>query len=321
MTGRLKDDAPPGGWPEIGSVLSKLQGPTNPVIPPYVNLTPKMKGPFNFGHPSFLGVPHTPFRPDGDIRKDMVLQDISIEQLADRKMLLKSFDQFRRDTDLSGSMRGMDAFNEQAFDVLTASRLLEALDLEKEDRRTRERYGEGTPQHQGDAAPRLMGQFLLARRLVEAGVRCVTVSFSFWDWHSVNFKRARTNLPPFDQGISALVEDLHERGLDKDVTVIAWGEFGRTPHINPALGRDHWPLCWSLAIGGGGIKTGQVVGQSDEQGAYILDRPVSIGDVFATVYKALGIDWHKEYMTPVGRPIKIANSFDDLTGKPLAELI
>ena len=187
MTGRLKDDAPPGGWPEIGSVLSKLQGPTNPVIPPYVNLTPKMKGPFNFGHPSFLGVPHTPFRPDGDIRKDMVLQDISIEQLADRKMLLKSFDQFRRDTDLSGSMRGMDAFNEQAFDVLTSSRLLEALDIQKEDPRTRERYGEGTPKHQADAAPRLMSQFLLARRLVEAGVRCVTVSFSFWDWHSVNF--------------------------------------------------------------------------------------------------------------------------------------
>ena len=149
-------------------------------------------------------------------------------------------------------------FNQQAFDVLTSSRLLEALDLEKEDPRIRERYGEGTPQHQGDAAPRLMGQFLLARRLVEAGVRCVTVSFSFWDWHGGNFKRGRDNLPPFDQGVSALVEDLHQRGLDKDVTVIAWGEFGRTPKINKDGGRDHWPRVSSALMAGGGMRTGHV---------------------------------------------------------------
>ena len=294
MTGRLKDDAPPGGWPEIGSVLSKLQGPTNPVIPPYVNLTPKMRHiPYNFGHPSFLGVAHTPFKPAGDIRKDMVLQDISIEQLADRRMLLKSFDQFRRDTDLSGSMRGMDAFNEQAFDVLTSSRLLEALDIQKEDPRTRERYGEGTPKHQADAAPRLMSQFLLARRLVEAGVRCVTVSFSFWDWHSVNFKRARTNLPPFDQGISALVEDLHERGLDKDVTVIAWGEFGRTPKINSAGGRDHWPRVSSALLAGGGMRTGQAIGTTNRLGEEPKERPIHFQEVFATLYHNLGINTQK----------------------------
>lgn len=298
MTGRLKDNPPPGGWPEIGSVISKLEGPTHPAVPPYVNLTPPMRHPpYNFGHPSFLGAGHTPFRPAGESINDMMLQDISLERLRDRRALLKSFDRFRRDADQSRLMEGLDAFNEQAFDVLTSSRLLEALDLEKEDPRIRERYGEGTPQHQGDAAPRLMGQFLLARRLVEAGVRCVTVSFSFWDFHGANFKRARENLPPFDQGVSALVEDLHQRGLDKDVTVIAWGEFGRTPKINKGGGRDHWPQVSCALLAGGGMRTGQAIGITNRLGEEPKERPVHFQEVFATLYHNLGINANKTQLT------------------------
>ena len=318
MTGRLMDDPPAGGWPEIGSVISRLEGSTHPAVPPYVNLTPKMRHkPYNFGHPSFLGVAHTPFRPDGDTRKDMTLQGISLERLSDRRALLQSFDRFRRDTDQSGKMKGLDAFNQQAFDVLTSSRLLEALDLEKEDPRIRERYGEGTPQHQGDAAPRLMGQFLLARRLVEAGVRCVTVSFSFWDWHGGNFKRGRDNLPPFDQGVSALVEDLHQRGLDKDVTVIAWGEFGRTPKINKDGGRDHWPRVSSALMAGGGMRTGQAIGTTNRLGEEPKERPIHFQEVFATLYHNLGIDAATTQITDLNdRPHYLVDGY-----RPLPEVI
>jgi uncharacterized protein (DUF1501 family) len=117
------------------------------------------------------------------------------------------------------------------------------------------------------------------------------------------------------------VEDLEERGLLESTLVIAMGEFGRTPIINPNLGRDHWPNCWSLALAGAGIKTGQVVGASDERGANVTERVVTMGDLYATIYKTLGIDWKKEYMSPIGRPVKIANSLDDKTGAPVKELL
>ena len=138
-------------------------------------------------------------------------------------------------------MKGMDAFSQQAFGILTSSRLAEAMDINQEHPRVRERYGKGLPKNVSDGGPRLMEQFLMARRLVEAGVRCVTLAFSRWDWHGRNFRRGRQDMPMLDQGVSALVEDLHQRGLDKDVTVIVWGEFGRTPRINKGAGRDHWP--------------------------------------------------------------------------------
>ncbi|MSO21764.1 MAG: DUF1501 domain-containing protein [Acidobacteria bacterium] len=315
MTGRLKDNPPPGGWPEIGSVLSKMYGPAHAAVPPYVNLSPPMRHPpYNFGQASFLGVAHTPFRPEGDTREDMTLNGISLDRLADRRALLTSFDRFRRDADQKGSMAGLDAFNEQAFDVLTSSRLLEALDLQKEDRRIRERYGEGTPQHQGDAAPRLMGQFLLARRLVEAGVRCVTVSFSFWDWHGKNFDRGKDNLPPFDQGVSALVEDLHERGLDKDVTVIAWGEFGRTPKINKDGGRDHWPRVSCALLAGGGMRTGQAIGSTNRLGEEPKERPVHFQEVFATLYHNLGLNANQTQLTDLAdRPHYLVDGHQPLT--------
>ncbi|MFT4549858.1 MAG: hypothetical protein ACI8XO_002714 [Verrucomicrobiales bacterium] len=291
LTGRLSDNPPVGGWPEIGSVVAKLQGGSGGIIPPYVNLSPKMQhSPYNFGHPSFLGVGQTPFMPQGDIKADMTLNNITLDRLDDRKTLLASFDQFRRDADASGTMEGLDAFEQDAFGILTSSRLLEALDVSKEDPRVRERYGKGTEKVQGDAAPRLNEQFLLARRLVEAGARVVTVSYSFWDWHGDNFKRAKENLPDFDQGISALIEDLHQRGMDKDVTVIAWGEFGRTPRINNKGGRDHWPNVAGALMAGGGMQTGQAIGSTDRQGGEADERPVHFQEVFATLYHNLGID-------------------------------
>ena len=291
MTGRLRDNPPPGGWPEIGSVLSRLQGPIDPAVPAYVNLSPTMKHrPYNSGKPGFLGVGYAPFQPQGKVKDDMVLNGISLDRLEDRRSLLRSFDRFRREVDSSGLMDGLDAFNQQAFGVLTSSKLLEAMDLEKEDPRTRERYGKGTSKIQGDAAPRLNQQFLLARRLVEAGARFVTASYSFWAWHGRNFSRAKQNFPDLDQGVTALVEDLHQRGLDQDVTVIVWGEFGRTPRINKDAGRDHWPKVSCGLMACGGMRTGQVIGETDRFGEEPSERPVHFQEVFATLYNRMGID-------------------------------
>ena len=189
------------------------------------------------------------------------------------------------------------------FGILTSSRLAKALDLSKEDPKVRERYGTGTRKHQGDGAPRINQQFLLARRLVEAGVRCVTLSYSFWDWHGDNFKNARRNLPDFDRAMTALVTDLYERGLDRDVTVIAWGEFGRTPRINKKAGRDHWPLVSCALMSGGGLRTGQVIGSTTRDGGEAKDRPVHFQEVFASLYRAAGIDVETAQVVDLsGRP-------------------
>ena len=319
MTGRHNDTQPPGGWPEIGSVVSRLQGSASVSAPAYANLSPPMKHrPYNFGHSSFLGVGHTPFSPLGDIRHDMVLNGISADRLQDRRGLLERFDTFRRDVDARGSLEGVDAFRERAFDMLTSSRLVDALDLEKEDPAVRERYGKGTDKVQGDAAPRMNEQFLLARRLVEAGVRVVTVSYSFWDWHGANFRRAKENLPDFDQGITALVEDLHQRGMADDVTVLAWGEFGRTPTINKEGGRDHWPNVACALLAGGGMKCGQVIGATDRLGGEASERPVHYQEIIATLYHNLGIDTSGTTLPDLsGRPQFLV----DDNRRPIPELV
>jgi Protein of unknown function (DUF1501) len=304
MTGRLNERHPPGGWPEFGSVISKLQGASNPTLPAYVNLSPRMQHtPYNFGRPSFVGIGHTPFMPAGDIRNDMVLQGITSDRLSDRRSLLASVDSFRRTVDTSGAMEGLDAFQERAFRILTSDDLLTALDLSKESDQVRERYGKGTDKVQGDAAPRLNEQFLLARRLVEAGVRVVTLSYSFWDWHGNNFKIAKENLPDFDQALSALIEDLDQRGLLQDTTVIAWGEFGRTPRINKDAGRDHWPNVSCALLAGGGMRTGQVIGSTDRLGGEAASRPVTFQEVISTLYHNLGIN-------------ATTTTLPDLTGRP-----
>ncbi len=318
MTGRDHRRQPPGGWPELGSVVAKVQGSTSEAVPPYVGLSPRMQHtPYNSGYPGFLGSAYTPFQPNGDGKDDMLLQGISLERLDDRKGLVRALDQFNRGADSSGMMDGMDAFQQQAFGVLTSSRLADALDLEQEPQSLRDRYGYGTEKHQGDGAPRLMQQFLAARRLVEAGVRCVTISFSFWDYHGSNFKLARENLPQLDQGVTALVEDLHQRGLDKDVTVIVWGEFGRTPKINTNAGRDHWPNVSCALMAGGGLRTGQVIGATDRQAAEAVDRPVRFEEVHATLYNRLGINPQETTVRDLsGRPQYISEHYP-----PLAELV
>ena len=307
LTGRKANGPqPPGGWPSLGAVLSKLDGQVTPGVPSFLGLSPKC-GHDQWGDPGasgFLGPSHAPFSPfRGGGKEDMVLKDISIERLADRKGLLQSFDSFRRDIDGSGAMKGMDTFTEQAFGVLTSSRLAEAFDLSKEDPKIVERYGKGTEKLTADGPWKRLDQFLMARRLVEAGARCVTLGFSRWDWHGGNFKRARQDFPLLDQGITALVQDLHERGMEKDVSVVVWGEFGRTPKINDKAGRDHWPKVSTALLAGGGMHHGQVIGSTTRDGGEAHDRPVEFPEVFSTLYHCLGIDARR-------------TTVDDLSGRP-----
>lgn len=315
-TGRAKRNEPTGGWPSIGSTVAKVQGPTSPGVPPFIGLAPDAGHPpyGSPGLPGFLGVGHAAFRPSGPASKDMVLEAISGDRLSDRKSLLETFDQFRRDADASGTLDGLDAINEQAFSILTSSKLADALDISQEDAKTRERYGKGDPKRYGDGAPRNLEHFLMARRLVEAGARVVTLNFGRWDFHSNNFGGLKdTHLPLFDQGLSALIEDLHNRGLDKEVAVVAWGEFGRTPRINKNAGRDHWPQVGGGLIAGGGFRTGHAVGATDRLGAAIADRPVHFGEVHASLYHFLGIDPRRTTVNDLaGRPRYLVDDYEPL---------
>ncbi len=316
-TGRAPQ--PQGGWPCYGSTIAKLEGAAHPSMPPFVGLAPPMghKPWSDNGQPGFLGPAFAPFRPEGDGREDMVLNGVSLDRLTNRRSLLTSFDRFRREADASGLVRGLDEFQSQAFGVLTSSRLADAMDLDREDPRLRDRYGRGSAKKMADGGPRLLDQFLLARRLVEAGVRCVSLAFSRWDWHGGNFNRARQDFPMLDQGVSALVEDLHQRGLDKDVSVCVWGEFGRTPKINKSAGRDHWPRVSCALLACGGMRTGQVIGATDRLGGEAVDRPVHFQEVLATLYKNVGIDVNTTTITDLsGRPQYLV----DDNRQPLPEL-
>jgi hypothetical protein len=293
--------------PSLGAVLSKLQGPVDRAIPPFVGLTTATRhAPYsNPGLPGFLGAAHAPFQPDGEGMANMRLNGVTLDQLRNRQSLVASLDHFRRRAEFDTTMFGMDTYTRKAFDVLTSSRLVEALDLEREDSALRDRYGRGSssPAFGEDAGPHWMDQFLMARRLVEAGVRCVTLSFGSWDRHGGNFERLPEQLGKLDMGVTALVEDLHARGLDQDVSVVAWGEFGRTPRINAGGGRDHWPQTSCALLAGGGMRMGQVIGSTNRLGEVPLDRPVHYQDVFATLYRQLGIDvGNVTIRDPSGRP-------------------
>ncbi|HWB00669.1 MAG TPA: DUF1501 domain-containing protein [Pirellulales bacterium] len=295
-----------GGRPSLGSVLSRLCGPVEPSVPPFVRLTAPtghMQW-SNTGTPGFLGPAHAAFRPDGEAMSNMRLNGMSLDRLSDRRHLLASFDALRHEMDQSGTMRAKDAFDAAAFDILTSSKLVDALDLSKEDPRVRARYGDGKPfRFQYDGAPTENEHLLLARRLVEAGVRCVTLSYGRWDSHENNFDLIRDHGGKLDQCLSALVEDLEERGMLDDVTVIAWGEFGRTPRVNSKGGRDHWPAVSSAILAGGRMRTGQAIGSTNRLGEVPNDRPVHFHEVFATLYHNLGIDPATTTLVdPSGRP-------------------
>ncbi|MCA9078292.1 MAG: DUF1501 domain-containing protein [Planctomycetaceae bacterium] len=280
--------------PSLGSAVSKLHGPVDPAVPPFVGLTIKTRhDPYcNPGMSGFLGQAHAPFQPEGEGMDDMRLKNVTLDQLRDRQALLNSFDRFRRHVDKLEPYREVDVLSRKAFDVLTSSRIVDALNLDNEEPAVRDRYGRGSadPAFGEDAGPHWMDQFLMARRLVEAGVRCVTLSFGSWDRHGGNFERLPVQLAKFDQGITALVEDLHQRGLDQDVSVVAWGEFGRTPRINAGGGRDHWPQVSCGLLAGGGMRMGQVIGSTNRLGEVPQDRPVHYQEVFATLYHRLGIN-------------------------------
>ena len=180
-----------------------------------------------------------------------------------------------------------------------------------------ESYGKGDPRNRDDGGPKLMEHFLMARRLVEAGARCVTLAFSRWDHHGDNFGALRQDLPLLDQGVSALIDDIHNRGLEKDISVVVWGEFGRTPTINKDGGSDHWPRVSCALLAGGGMKTGQVIGATDRLGGEAIDRPVQFGEVFATLYHNLGIDVTSTTLTDLsGRPQYLVERY-----QPMKELV
>ena len=322
---------PQGGWPQLGSVVARLQGPVNPAIPPYMSLCYTCThGPYNEPGPGFVGPACSPFRPMGPSRDDMVLQGITMDRLADRRTLLRSFDGIRREIDATGSLDGMDHFTRQALDLLTSSRLADALDISREDARTVARYGTGDPRvhMDGNGAPRVPQSLLMARRLVEAGARVVTLNYSKWDWHGGRnaegradnsiFLREAEDFPVFDQCVSALVEDLHTRGLDRDCMVVIMGEFGRTPRISAQVGRDHWPQVNCALLACGGIRTGQVIGATDRIAGEAVRRPVTFGELFATLYYHLGIDVsHATLPDLTGRPQYLVEDH----AQPLRELI
>jgi hypothetical protein len=301
-----RDMMPIGGRPAIGAVLAKVQGPVDPSVPTNVGLAaPTKHAPWSdSGRTGFLGPAYAPFKPDGPGMANMKLNGISTDQLADRRRLLSSFDCLRRDVDASGSINGLDAAQQQALGVLTSSKLLDALDISQEPEKVRQRYGDGKPYNfQFDGAPTVNDQLLMARRLVEAGVRCVTLSYGRWDSHGKNFDLVRDHGGKLDQCLSALIEDLDVRGMLNDVTVIVWGEFGRTPKINNGAGRDHWPQVSCALLAGGGMKTGQVIGATNRLGEYATQRPVHFGEIFATLYHNLGVNPETTTINdPTGRP-------------------
>ncbi len=305
LTGYTMDLARREGRPNVCSVIGRVLGPIVPTVPAFVDLFPTMQHrPYNIPGPGFAGPAFGGARVEGDTLGVMRLRNVSMPQFQDRRQLLQTLDDARRQYD-SAPVERMDTSYQQAYEVLTSSRIVDALDLEKEAPGVRDRYGRGSSRHQGDGAPLWNDQLLMAHRLVEAGVRCVTVAYGFWDTHGGNFRHLRGNLPVFDRGISALVEDLHQRGLAGNVSVIVWGEFGRTPRINRDAGRDHWAPVNCALMAGGGMPTGQVVGGTDRVGGYATVRPVHYRDILATVYHNLGIDPHTALRNALDRPVPI----------------
>jgi hypothetical protein len=308
-----------GGRPSVGAAVAKLQGQIDPSVPAFVGLAaPTSHRPWSDpGAVGFLGPTFAPFQPDGPALDNMKLKGMTLEQLGDRKKLLSSFDGLRRDADVNGLIAGADKDTAQAFDVLTSSKLLEALDLSKEDPRIRERYGDGKPyKFQYDGAPTANEQLLIARRLVQAGARVVTMSYGRWDSHGDNFNLVRDHGGKLDQCMSALVEDLAAHDMLDDTTVIAWGEFGRSPRINPQAGRDHWSPVSCAYLVGGGLRGGQVIGSTNRLGEHAKDRPVHFQEVVATLYHNLGLDPTTTTINdPTGRPQYLSER------GPLRELI
>ena len=338
-----KELAPIGGHPALGSAITKLLGRPQDPAPSFVDLMQGRPRVRNSARPGFLGPACAPFRPDlshlferqlepgmqtelARLRAGHTLQlelteGLSAGRLENRVELLGQFDRLRRDLDSSGSMAALDQFTQQAVGILTSGKFAAALDLTKENPRTLERFtprmAEPNARHYTTEGPKSLQKLLLARRLIEAGVRCVSVSLSDFDTHGDNFERMRSLGPLLDHGLHMLVEDLRERGMLDDVLILAWGEFGRTPKVNRSAGRDHWPRVSMGIMAGGGLKTGQVIGATDKWAAEATSRPVHYQDVIATLYHHLGIDPQQDTLTDItGRPQHLVS-----VGQVISELL
>ncbi len=313
--------------PSFGAVVSKFRG-GDPKLPGYVSLEYGTTT-TSYESPQYLGAAHRPLQLAGTegVRNLSLHRDVAPAKLDDRRDLLKAFDAMRRTADARREGADMDAYTARALDIITSPKARDAFDLSKEPVKVRAKYGENRyekyiyvgkrPDSQWDGH-----QFLLARRLVEAGVPVVTLRAGLWDHHGnvvsgaggTIFSGMKTMLPLLDRGIYALVTDLHERGLDKEVLVLVWGEFGRTPKISQN-GRDHWPET-GFALFAGAVRAGQVVGQTDSRGERPKTRAVTAQNVLGTVYHTLGIDWKQKVPDFGGRPIQL---LDD--GEPITELV
>ncbi|VTS07698.1 DUF1501 domain-containing protein [Tuwongella immobilis] len=311
-------------YPSVGSIVSKQLGHLTPHLPAYVMIPRQVPGTGS----AYLGIAHKPFETQADparpgkfrVPNFDLPQGVTVERVGDRKGLLQSFDSIRRDVDRTGSLTAADRFQQQAWDILTSSAARDAFDLDREAPAVRERYGflpEFDPKASNRCGcPAWSQRILLARRLVEAGVRLVTVDLRWWDTHVKGFESLKQGfLPRWDQAYSALLEDLAARGLLESTMVLAWGEFGRTPRINNDAGRDHYPNVFSAAIAGGGVQGGRVIGESDEKGAFPKTNPKTPQDVLKTVYDFLGVQTDVNYLTNTGRPVPVLPH-----GSPIREL-
>lgn len=314
LTGRggASGASTPGKSPFVGSVATKMTGARQPGMPPYVAVPYGMSiglRPGYFGA-NFLGVAYNPFETEGDPNNaNFKVQNIempggmSIGRLEDRTSLARQFDKLRRDVDSQGTLEAMDRFDHQAFELVTGASARKAFDINQEDPRMRDRYGRHS---WGQSA-------LLARRLVEAGTTFVTVHLGGWDHHWDLKAGMERNLPIVDSLVSALLEDLEQRGLSEKVMVMLCGEFSRTPRMNDGgnggapmsmgtPGRDHWGNAMFCLLGGGGIKGGQVIGSTNRLGEVPQDRPLTPPDIHHTMFRVLGIDPHVHFLNHSGRP-------------------
>ena len=331
-----------GGWPAFGSVLSKLAGRAGDAAPLFVDCQQGRGMVRNSARPGFLGPAHGPFRPDigdlfarplepgmvgelaargGDFATSLALApSLSVDRLGSRRALLRSLDGWKRQMETVGATGGGDRFHDQAIGILTSGRVAAALDLASESPEVLSHYRMTTPElppFETADGPRAVLKFLLARRLVEAGVRCVSISLSDFDTHAGNYPRMRQLLPILDAGLSGLVADLEARGMLDDVLVVVWGEFGRTPKINKDGGRDHWPAVSPALLVGGGIRGGRVLGETDRWGGAPLGGAVTFKDVTATIWHCLGIDPQATTLTDVtGRPHPLVDR-----GRVITELL
>lgn len=303
------NDIPAQEMPSYGSIVSKEMGAKQPGFPSYVAVPRATRS----TAAAYLGVQYNPFETGGDpnqkgfkVRNLNMSGGVTVDRLQNRRELMKKFDTMRRDADASGLVAGMDKFSQQAFDLMTSPKVQDAFDIEKESDATRDLYGRHS-----------WGQsMLLSRRLIESGVRFVTVDIGGWDTHANNFEDLKKKLPTFDNAYAALIEDLARTGRLDNTMVLLWGEFGRTPRINSGAGRDHWSNVFTTVMAGGGLKKGVVLGNSDARAEFPKERPVSPQDVLATMYHKLGIDRSKSYINEAERPVEILNY-----GAPIPEII